>query len=149
MDDSPFAWGKFWPEIAKWYGIKYGIPEPDESKYQVVTLPRDPPPRGFGKPGKVYVKFTFEEWALREDVKEAWERIREREGLRKEANPWRSKEKLRELFQTLDAELLGGWARVQTMDKSKKFGWLGHVQTDEGIRDTVEKMVELRMVPKL
>jgi hypothetical protein len=54
-----------------------------------------------------------------------------------------------EVFATLDSELLGGWGRVQTMDKSKKLGWHGHVQTDEGIRDTVEKMVELKMVPRL
>jgi hypothetical protein len=35
------------------------------------------------------------------------------------------------------------------MDKAKKLGWRGHVQTDEGMRDTLEKMVELKMVPKL
>lgn len=60
VDDSPFAWCKFWPEIAQWYGLRYGIPDADEAKYSVVTLPRNPPPRGFGGPGKVLVAFSFE-----------------------------------------------------------------------------------------
>ncbi len=147
VDDSPFAWGKLWPLVAGWYGIQNGVPEADEGKYQVVAMPRSPPPRGFGAPGKIYITFSFEEWAKKVEVREAWERIEEREGLRKELDPWRSSGKLMEVFATLDAELLGGWGRVQTMDKSKKLGWHGHVQTDEGIRSTIEKMVELKMVP--
>jgi hypothetical protein len=148
VDDSPFAWGKFWPQVAGWYGLHYGVPEADEAKYTVVTLPQNPPPRGFGPPGKVFVSFSFEAWAQKPEVKGAWERIQEREGLRAELDPWRSKEKLMEVFATLDAELLGGWGRVQTMDKSKRLGWHGHVETDEGLRDTIERMVELNMVPK-
>jgi len=149
VDNSPFAWGKLWPEFAKWYGIQHGIPEPDAEKYMVVTLPLSPPPRGFGAPGKVFISFTFEEWSQKTEVREAWARIQDRAGLRKELNPWRNEVTVKELFQTLDAELLGGWGRVQTMDKAKKLGWHGHVQTDEGLRDTVEKMVELKMVPGL
>ena len=36
-----------------------------------------------------------------------------------------------------------------TMDKAKKLGWHGHVDTTEGIKDILEKMVEMKMVPKL
>jgi nucleoside-diphosphate-sugar epimerase len=148
VDDSPFSYGKFWPELARWFGIPYGTPEVDESKFNVITMPRDPAPRGFGPAGKVYMTWSFGEWAKREDVKEAWEKVQEREGLRKDLDPWRSWQKIQEVWDTLDAEILGGWGRTQTMDKAKKLGWLGHVQTDEGIKDTVEKMVEMKMVPK-
>ena len=34
------------------------------------------------------------------------------------------------------------------MDKAKKLGWRGHVQTDEGIRDIIERMVEIKIVPR-
>jgi hypothetical protein len=34
VDDSPFSYGKFWPELAKWYGIEYTVPEADDSMYQ-------------------------------------------------------------------------------------------------------------------
>jgi hypothetical protein len=33
-----------------------------------------------------------------------------------------------------------GGDRTQTMDKAKKLGWMGHVQTDEGFKDTLDKM---------
>lgn len=35
------------------------------------------------------------------------------------------------------------------MDKAKKMGWTGHVQTDEGLKRTIQKMAELKMVPRL
>ena len=54
VDDSPFAYGSFWPELAKWYGMEYGTPEVDEEKYTVVTMPHSPAPRGFGPAGKVH-----------------------------------------------------------------------------------------------
>lgn len=149
VDDSPFSYGRFWPEIARWFGVEAGRPEADESKYQTITMPRNPAPRGFGPAGKVYITWSFMEWAKRPEVKEVWERIQEREGLRKDLDPWRSWEKVQEVWGTLDAEILGGWGRAQTMDKAKKLGWQGHVQTNEGIRDTVEKMVTMKMVPKL
>jgi hypothetical protein len=64
-------------------------------------------------------------------------------------DPWGSSQKVAEVFGTLNLELLGGWARTQTMDKAKRMGWRGHVQSDEGIRDAIERMVEMRMAPKL
>ncbi len=39
--------------------------------------------------------------------------------------------------------------RTQTMDKAKKLGWHGHVQTDEAIKQTIDKMAEMKMVPAL
>jgi len=32
------------------------------------------------------------------------------------------------------------------MSKAKKLGWRGHVQTDEGIKNTIERMVDMKMV---
>lgn len=147
VDDSPFAYGKFWPELARWYGIEPGRPEPDGGQYATITMPRDPPPRGFGPPGEVHAAFSFGGWAQRAEVKDAWEKIQAEQGLRREVDPWGSPQKVAEVFGTLDSELLGGWARTQTMDKAKRMGWQGHVQSDEGIRDAIERMVEMRMVP--
>lgn len=81
-------------------------------------------------------------------MNEAWERLQVKDGLMRELDPGASKAKVVKVFATLDAELLGGWGRVQTMDKSKKLGWHGHVQTNEGLRETLKKIVELKMVPR-
>lgn len=151
VDDSPFSYGRFWPEVAGWYGLEPGKPEEDESKYQTITLGTDPPPRGFGGPGIVKVKFSFEKWSKRKEVKDAWEKIRERDGLVGAEDPWKegNESTLMNVFATLDAEMLGGWSRTQTMDKAKALGWHGHVRTADGFKDTIEKMAELKMVPRL
>ncbi|KAK5717974.1 hypothetical protein LTR15_008817 [Elasticomyces elasticus] len=149
VDDSPFAYGKFWPTLASWYGLQYATPTDDEEAYTVVTLPANPPPRGFGKPGQVKLTFTFEHWSLKVEVKAAWKRIVERSKLDPALDlfgPGRE-QLLDDTFRSLDAEMLGSWGRIETMDKAKKLGWHGHVQTDEGIRETLEKMMELKMVP--
>ena len=72
----------------------------------------NPPPRGFGGAGVVKIGFSFEEWAGREEVKAAWKKIQQREGLQREFDPWGARGAVKELFATLDAEMLGGWARL-------------------------------------
>jgi hypothetical protein len=43
-DTGIFAWGGFWPELARWYGVKeVGRPELDESKLKVSEMPYQPP----------------------------------------------------------------------------------------------------------
>lgn len=149
VDGSSFAWGAFWPIAAKWYGIESGIPEPDESKYLSITMPRNPAPRGFGPAGVVKVTWNFASWAEKPEVKAAWEKIQAREGLDRSLDPWRNDKVLKETFGTFDAEILGGWGRVESMDKSRKLGWNGFVDTKEGIRNAIEELAELKMVPKL
>lgn len=111
VDGSPFSYGEFWPVLAGWYGVPFGIPEIDEGKYTNVAMPMSPPPRGFGPAGVVKIKFSFEEWATRVEVRNAWEAVQEREGLDRAFDPWRSRENLVNVFATLDAEMLGSWAR--------------------------------------
>ena len=84
----------------------------------------------------MHVSWTFKGWAEKGEVKEAWGKLRVEAGIK--LDPWQSCEKLMEVFATLDAEVLGGWGRVQTMDKPKKLRWLGGVATGDGIMDTVE-----------
>ncbi|KAN0095648.1 hypothetical protein V8E51_016359 [Hyaloscypha variabilis] len=149
VDDSPFSYGRFWPEVAGWYGLSAGRPDSNPENYQTITLGMDPPPRGFGGPGVVKVTFSFEGWASRPEVKEAWEKLREKEGLTGGQDPWAGGKTwlLKDIFGSLDAEILGGWSRTMTMDKAKSLGWHGHVRTGDGFRDTIEKMAELKMVP--
>lgn len=46
-DTGLFTWGSFWPELARWYGVKeVGRPELDENKLHINEMPHDPPPLG-------------------------------------------------------------------------------------------------------
>ena len=52
-------------------------------------------------------------------------------------------------FGLLDAELLGGWGRVLNMNKNRKLGWNGFVDTGESIEEVIREMVELKLVPPM
>jgi hypothetical protein len=149
VDDSRFSYGVFWPILASWYGLQNGIPEADEAKYALITMPNNPPPRGFGPAGVVKVTWNFASWAEKAEVKAAWKKIQEREGLEKTLDPWRSEKALTETFGTLDAEVLGNWSRTESMDKSRKLGWTGFVDTVEAIQLVIQQLADLKMVPAL
>lgn len=73
-DDVPFSWGKMWPKLASWYGLPYEKPNPKDD-YLEFDTPYDPPPRGFGPPAKIRVKFSLVEWAKQPEVQKAWEEL--------------------------------------------------------------------------
>jgi nucleoside-diphosphate-sugar epimerase len=109
-DGSMFTWGKFWPLLAAAYGAEYGVPETDDSKFITITMPMQPPPRGFGPAGKFRLSWSFEEWARKPVNQEAWKKIKAREGLVTVRDPFQG-ENVKDIFGLLDAALLGPWGR--------------------------------------
>lgn len=73
-DDSTFAWEKFWPRLAGWYGLEWKGPDADATFVERRT-PYNP--RGYGPHGAARTKFTFTEWAKRDDVQQAWGKLGE------------------------------------------------------------------------
>lgn len=67
-----------------------------------------PPPRGFGPAGKIRVAWSFENWAQKPEVREAWAVLKKRHGLVLERDPF---DTVKDVFGLLDAEVLGPWAR--------------------------------------
>jgi hypothetical protein len=102
-DDSMFTYAKFWPALASWYGLKYGIPGPTKES---MTMPVAPPPRGFGAPGKIDFAWSFQEWARRDDVQVAWKRLETKHGLVK--SPF---DDITGVFGILDGDISSPWAR--------------------------------------
>lgn len=102
-DDSMFTYAKFWPALANWYGLKYGIPGHTEDS---ITMPVAPPPRGFGGPGKIDFAWSFQEWARRDEVQAAWKRLETKHGLVK--SPF---DDITGVFGILDGDISSPWAR--------------------------------------
>lgn len=107
-DDSNFTYGKFWPVLAKVYGLRYETPVVDESKYQTITMPFSPPPRGFGPAGSFRLSGSWEAWAQKPESKEAWQRLKQRYHLAPKQDPF---DNPKDVFGLLDLELLGNWGR--------------------------------------
>ena len=146
-DGGVFSYGNFWPTLASWYGIESTIPEPDTSKYIEVVMPFDPPPRGFGGPGKINTVYFFQQWAGFPNVKEAWQKIAKRHNLI--GDPFADAVTVQSGIGLLDMEIPGPWTRVISMNKSRKLGWNGFVETEEAIKDTINALAALKMVPPL
>ena len=131
------SWQNLWPLLAKRFGCK--VPEdqlvkklePDMSSSTV--LANTPPIADFAQESglvgaeileasKVESRIDVTKWAERDDVKEAWNRLAEREGLEKSAL-----EKATWWF--LRFELGRNFDLYQSMSKARKLGWTGYVDT--------------------
>lgn len=144
-DSSAFAWGKFWPTLASWYNISAGQPASAPDAYATITMPYPAAPRGFGGPGVIKASFSFLEWSKKPEVIAAWEELRNKHGLK--YSPFGKR--AMDTFGLLDAEILGSWGTVMSMDKNRKLGWHGFVDTKEAIKQVIHEMSKHHMVPPL
>jgi len=84
-DNCDFSWGKFWPKLAKYYGIEYIGPDTEkDTQFKEVATPYEPPPRGFGPRAIMKFRFSFVEWAKRSEVTQAWKELAEKHDLQHE-----------------------------------------------------------------
>ncbi|KAL5085829.1 hypothetical protein Trisim1_009899 [Trichoderma cf. simile WF8] len=143
-DGGSFSYGKFWPVLAAAYGIPYGTAEVDDAKFQIVDMPISPPPRGFGPAGRIRIARSFEAWAHKPEVRKAWETLKARHNLTPKPDPF---DKVQDIFGLLDGEILGPWGRSLSMNKSRKLGWNGFIDTHESIFKTFEELAALKMIP--
>ncbi|PGG98789.1 hypothetical protein AJ80_09473 [Polytolypa hystricis UAMH7299] len=145
-DSSQFTFGKFWPVLAEWYGVGYTLPEAD-TEYTTVEMPYKKPPRGFGPPGKVSFSYTLVQWAADPRVHAAWKEISKQHGL--ESDPFSNPADRGRIFAFADAAILASYPLQFNMDKSRKLGWHGMVDSIESIRSVLEDFVGLKMLPPL
>jgi hypothetical protein len=146
-DACPFAWGRFWPLLAKWYGIKeVGKPELDDSKYESMTLATSPPPRGWGPATTYRSTFSLTAWAAKPEVQKAWKEIVAQHGLDDSHSPFKDPE---ELFPFADGALWAVWRMYMSPSKSRKLGWHGFVDTYESVFLSLQELAMLDLLPKL
>ncbi|KAF2121039.1 hypothetical protein BDV96DRAFT_610024 [Lophiotrema nucula] len=143
-DDSMFTYGKFWPVLAGWYDLAYKTPKLEAADFQTVTMPRSPPPRGFGGPGSIKASWSFEGWAAKPEVKEAWKKLKDQYGLIGERDPL---ENAKDYLGIVDIDVLGPWGRSISMGKNRKLGWHGYVDSYDAIFEAITKLEEMKMLP--
>ncbi|KAH7346027.1 NAD dependent epimerase/dehydratase family protein-like protein [Pyrenochaeta sp. MPI-SDFR-AT-0127] len=145
MDGTTFTWGNFWPKFAAWYGVDYERPSTDEGAYTTVTTKFDPPPRGFGPPGEYKYRFKLVDWAKQEKVQKVWEVLTSKHSL--------TGGKLQDMdidriFGFTDGSLLGTTLDL-TMNKARKMGWHGFVDSNDAIKEVLGEFADLKMIPPL
>lgn len=145
MDGTTFTWGNHWPKLARSYGMEYELPSMDESIFTSIKSKHDPPPRGFGPPATYRIRFRLVDWAKQENVQKAWAELTQEHGLvggnLQEMDTDR-------IFGFADSSLMGTSLDL-TMNKARKMGWHGFVDSNEAIKEVLKEFVELRMLPPL
>ncbi|KAF2749379.1 NAD dependent epimerase/dehydratase family protein-like protein [Sporormia fimetaria CBS 119925] len=143
VDSSPFTWGGFWPKFARWYGVEFGRPSLKDEDYKEVTTRFEPPPRGWGPPATYRSRFTLVEWARRPEVQDAWSALIKAHNL--QVAPLQEMD-IDRIFGFTDGSLIGGPLDM-SMNKARKMGWHGFVDTNECIKEVLGEFAQLKMIP--
>ena len=155
------SWQNLWPKLAKKFGVK--IPETmftkdeqagtmDKDTGSVMELHPTPPitelassmglkDTKYTAQSRVEAKIDLVKWSQRSDVKEAWDRLAKREGLEHDA------------FEKATWAFLGfvlgrNFDIVISMNKARKAGFMGWVDTWECLDGCLDELVKEKVLPK-
>jgi hypothetical protein len=125
------SWENLWPRLARRFGIKVKADQFASANFLGLesesTLPGKPPIslmaaelglKGKVAPSKVANRINLAKWSQQEEVKKAWEKLAEREGLQKDAFE-------KATWGFLDFVLGRSYDLVVSMSKAREFGWTG------------------------
>ncbi|WYZ35757.1 hypothetical protein EsH8_X_000404 [Colletotrichum jinshuiense] len=145
QDGGPLSWERFFHELARWYGAKGVIPPPeDESNLRTSEGKRGKEtPLGYGPPLSSKQNFTLREWAHEEKNAAIWREIMDESGGKITQDP----------FEDPDSFFIGDFAYLRfgsmCLNKARRFGWTGFVDTMESIFEMYREMGELGVLPKM
>ncbi|KAK5127920.1 hypothetical protein LTR85_005037 [Meristemomyces frigidus] len=138
-DSSAFAWEKSWPRIAGWYGIESRGPQEGDSYIETET---PYVPRGYGPKGVTRRKFTIASSAKKDEVKTAWKELADEHGLAQ-----KELVDVDRVFGFLDGTLCRPAPLNFSMDKSRKLGWHGFVDSTESLLEVFRDLAKIKMIP--
>ncbi|KAJ4351000.1 hypothetical protein N0V95_004234 [Ascochyta clinopodiicola] len=149
------SWQNLWPKVANYFGSKVKpsqfrsnagdassrsklAPEPPATVHSS-TAGLDGTPAVTQSTVEQHV--DLEKWSQRQDVKDAWSRIAEREGLEKDAFD-------KATWGFLGFALGRNYDIVISMSKARKAGWTGYVDTWESLAGVFDELRRARILPR-
>ena len=145
QDGGLLSWDRFFHELARWYGVD-GIcgPEKEESKYHEIKMAGgNEAPIGYGPPLVLRRSSTLVQWAEDPKVKDDWEEMMKQSNGQMKENVFDGKYK--------DLCMMGDFALLPfgtlSMNKVRRFGFCGFVDTLESIFETYQEMAKLGILP--
>jgi len=149
------SWQNLWPKVARYFGVKVKptqFEQPDSDMASVTELMERPPiadraeelglvNHAVTKQSKVEQHVELVKWSQKDEVKNAWKKVAEREGLQKDA------------FDKATWDFLGfvlgrNYELVISMSKARKAGWSGYRDTWESLEDVFEQLKGGRILPQ-
>ncbi|KAI9797965.1 MAG: hypothetical protein M1833_005021 [Piccolia ochrophora] len=146
------SWQNMWPKVARHFGLKipedqFAVPSGDSSTMKLAERPpiadvaADRGLVGRVEQGLVEQHIDLTKWSQKDEVKDAWSRLAERDGLDSQA------------FEKATWGFLGfvlgrNYDLVISMSKARRFGWTGYVDTWDALSTTFEDLEEEKILPK-
>jgi hypothetical protein len=90
-------------------------------------------------------KFSFVQWAQKEENKNAWKKLMGIHGLK--GDPFG--DNLQRIFEFLDFAMLPPFPFTLSMTKARKLGWNGSVDPVLSHLEVIEEFVTMKMIPPL
>ncbi|KAH7070073.1 hypothetical protein FB567DRAFT_613289 [Paraphoma chrysanthemicola] len=122
------CWRYMWPRIAAYFGA-------DASSDQVFTKPRP-------EEGQTQLDTSLTEWAA--DKKDVWYEICDKAGCPDAKATWESG-----TWAFQDWVFQRTWSATLSINKARRFGWNGHLDSYQSLTDAFEKFVELGQIPRV
>ncbi|KAK3955722.1 hypothetical protein QBC32DRAFT_22854 [Pseudoneurospora amorphoporcata] len=153
------SWQDLWPRVAQRFGMKvkadqFASPPAGSLANKVQLTEKAPQPvtilakecglEGTEKsvpPSQLEQRISLAKWAQQEEVKDAWTKLAEREGLQKD-----SLEKATWAF--IDFVLGRSYDLVVSMSKAREAGWTGYVDTWKSLSDVFGELEAADILPK-
>ncbi|KAF9869944.1 nad dependent epimerase dehydratase family protein [Colletotrichum karsti] len=146
------SWQNLWPKVARRLSMKVKADQfASRSELASETQLCEKPPRsvleeriglkGKTAPSKLEQRIDMVKWSQQDDVKKAWDRLAEREGLEKDA------------FEKATWAFLGfvlgrNYDLVISMSKAREMGWTGYADTWLSLSNTFRELEAQNILPR-
>ncbi|KAJ5239464.1 hypothetical protein N7468_004083 [Penicillium chermesinum] len=147
QDTGSMTWDRLYEALARWFGVTKGVvpPEEDPSKFtELVGKAGADTPMGYGPPLVHRASFSLVDWASKPENKTAWSQLQKESGGQLRSEP----------FDDVEENFVFGdqaFAKVPglSMNKARRLGWTGFVDTFESLFQVYAEMGDLGMLPRL
>ncbi|KIX92748.1 uncharacterized protein Z520_11600 [Fonsecaea multimorphosa CBS 102226] len=125
-----FSWRYMWPRLAAYVGARASSEQKFSSK---------PPLPATGE-GDVQLDTSFAEWA--KDKRGVWDCLCDKHGCPESKQTWDAG-----TWAYQDWVFQRTWSATLSINKARKFGWTGHIDSYQSLTDAFDKFVELKQIP--
>jgi nucleoside-diphosphate-sugar epimerase len=126
VNGDHFCWRYMWPRVAAYFGARAS----SEQNFE----------KPFPTPGVPQLELSFAEWA--KDKRPVWDRICDKAGVPQAKSTWDAG-----TWAYQDWVFQRTWSATLSINKARKFGWTGHMDSYEAFVKTFEKMKALKQIP--
>jgi len=153
------SWQDLWPRVAQRFGMKvkadqFASQKGGDLANKVVLTENAPQPvtilakecglEGTEKsvpPSQLEQRISLAKWAQTDEVKQAWNKLAEREGLQKDALE-------KATWPFVDFVLGRSYDLVVSMSKAREAGWTGYVDSWKSLSDVFGEMEAAKILPR-